>query len=435
MATVSAQGLVTAVMNGTATITASVGSVSQSAMVTVSQTVDSVAVEPAMVTLTAIGETVQLVVTALDRNEHPVKDASVIWRSGDAGIATVSDQGLVTAVMKGTATITASVGSVSQSAMITVSQTVDSVAVEPAMVTLTAIGETVQLVATSRDRNGHPVKDASVTWRSSDEGIATVSDQGLVTAVMKGTATITASVGSVSQNAIITVVDLTLSRDALSMLYFATGGPRWKNNEHWLGDRPFGEWHGVTTDSTGHVTMLALQENDLNGTIPPELGNLGSLQTLWLDGNELSGGIPAELGSLSNLVRISLHGNQLSGGIPGELGRLGNLERLFLSNNRLEGSIPPELGQLVSLEYLSLGGNRLSGGIPSELGGLVRLRYLWLNGNSSLSGPLPLSFTGLVALERLYASDTGLCAPNDDAFLAWLMQIPIKSGIFSCGTE
>lgn len=265
--------------------------------------------------------------------------------------------------------------------------------------------------------------------------VATVSDQGLVTAVMEGTSIITASVGSVTQNATVMVVDLTSTRNALSVLYNATGGPRWKNNEHWLGERPIGDWYGVSTDSTGHVTMLALQENDLIGTIPSELGDLDNLQTLWLDGNELSGGIPRELGSLDYLVRLSLHRNRLSGEIPGELGRLGNLRRLFLSNNRLVGPIPPELGQLGSLEYLSLGGNLLSGGVPSELGGLVRLRYLWLFGNPFLAGQLPLSFTKLEALERLYVGETDLCAPDDPDFLAWLAQVPVKNGVFTCGAE
>ena len=265
--------------------------------------------------------------------------------------------------------------------------------------------------------------------------VATVSDQGLVTAVMDGTAIITARVESVTQNATVTVVDLTSTRNALSVLYNATAGPYWKNNEHWLGDRPIGEWYGVSTDSTGHVTMLGLQENNLIGSIPPELGKLDSLQTLWLDGNGLSGGIPRELGSLDKLVRLSLHRNRLSGEIPGELGRLGNLKRLFLSNNRLEGPIPPELGKLGSLEYLSLGGNLLSGGVPAELGGLVRLEYLWLFRNPFLSGPLPLSLTKLEALERLYVGETELCAPNDAVFQAWLVQIPVKSGVFTCGTE
>lgn len=303
------------------------------------------------------------------------------------------------------------------------------------MAKLTAIGQTVQLNAAVYNNLNSRIPGVTVSWSSMNATVATVSDQGLVTAVMDGTAIITASVGSVTQNATVTVVDLTSTRNALSVLYNATGGPRWKNNEHWLGERPIGDWYGVSTDSTGHVTMLALQENDLIGTIPPEVGDLDSLQTLWLDGNKLSGGIPRALGNLDNLMRLSLHGNRLSGEIPGELGRLGNLKRLFLSNNRLEGPIPPELGQLGRLEYLSLGGNLLSGGVPSELGGLVRLKYLWLFRNPFLSGPLPLSFTRLEALDRLYAGDTDLCAPDDPVFQAWLAQIPIKNGVFTCGTE
>jgi len=61
------------------------------------------------------------------------------------------------------------------------------------------------------------------------------------------------------------------------------------------------------------VTKLNLPFNNLNGIIPPELGNLSNLkELLWLDDNQLSGNIPVELGNLSNLQWLSLYRNQLS---------------------------------------------------------------------------------------------------------------------------
>ena len=56
--------------------------------------------------------------------------------------------------------------------------------------------------------------------------------------------------------------------------------------------------------------------NDLTGPVPPELGNLTTLEELWLDGNKLSGPVPAELGQLVNLQELNLEDNELSGSIP-----------------------------------------------------------------------------------------------------------------------
>ena len=96
---------------------------------------------------------------------------------------------------------------------------------------------------------------------------------------------------------------------------------------------PVSEWFGVDTDYNGRVTELNLEENQLRGEMPPELGNLTSLRRLEIRDNQLSGEIPPELGYLTNLGTLYLLGNQLSGEIPPELGNL-NLIRLLLDHNQ-----------------------------------------------------------------------------------------------------
>ena len=80
-----------------------------------------------------------------------------------------------------------------------------SMEVSPSMAELTALGATVQLNAEVRDQSGRPMDGEPVGWLSSDTLVATVDSQGLVTAVGKGAATITASAGAASGSAIVTV--------------------------------------------------------------------------------------------------------------------------------------------------------------------------------------------------------------------------------------
>ena len=161
-------------------------------------------------------------------------------------------------------------------------------------------------------------------------------------------------------------------RAVLVALYYATNGDGWRRNDNWLTNAPLNEWYGVQASSDGRVLVLDLQRNSLDGDIPPELGNLPSLETLHLGGNALSGAIPPELGSLSRLRLLSVSGNELSGELPPELGNLSNLRLLDLSGNEWTGEIPPELGSLSNLQALYLAGNQLTGCVPDELLGVER---------------------------------------------------------------
>ena len=186
-------------------------------------------------------------------------------------------------------------------------------------------------------------------------------------------------------------------RDVLVALYNATDGDNWGRNFRWLSEYPIGQWHGVSTDGTGRVTVLGLHTNGLKGELPSELGSLTNLQTLSFSGNDLAGAIPAELGNLANLQSLWLRDNQLTGRIPAELGNLSNLQYLWLHENQLTGEIPVELGNLSTLLWLYLNDNQLTGQIPPALGNLTRLTHLYL-ANNQLTGCIPnelLPFRGL----------------------------------------
>ena len=75
-----------------------------------------------------------------------------------------------------------------------------------------------------------------------------------------------------------------------------------------------------------------------------------------------------EVYSVENTTSLDLYDNDLTGSIPPEIGNLTNLTVLNLSYNQLTGSIPPEIWNLTNLTYLILGNNQLTGSIPTEIG-------------------------------------------------------------------
>ena len=135
------------------------------------------------------GETETLVATVMPEN---ATDKSVVWESGNESAATVSQEGLVTAVGEGKATITVktSDGGFSASCEVTVNKkviAVTSVVLGNTELTLVE-GEEEKLAVAVTPENA---TDKSVVWESGNESVATVSQEGLVTAVGEGKATIT----------------------------------------------------------------------------------------------------------------------------------------------------------------------------------------------------------------------------------------------------
>jgi len=323
-------------------------------------------------------------------------------------------------------------------------------------------GRTKGFSALARDASGMALPERVMAWNSSDETVAIVDAEGLVTAVGIGSSSITAtSEGSVAHADINTWSCVWQTEvpetecQALIDFYDAGTQEDWRYSEAWVPTPYPCDWRGVTCDggsvsrimvrsltgsisnsvgdlsnlteldlymnqltgpipsSLGRLSKLSrldLSSNDLSGPIPSELGDLSNLTVLWLYWNELSGPIPQELGRLENLTHLRLDGNQLSGPIPPELGNLEKLLRLSLFDNLLSGPIPPELGNLSRLQSLGLGVSPLSGSIPPELGNLSNLVHLGIT-NTQLSGPIPVELGNLVKLELMNLYGNQLSGP------------------------
>ena len=268
VATVDGSGLVTAVGNGTATITASAGGVSGSAAVTVAQEVSAVAVAPAADTLVT-GDTLRLAAAATDANGHAVAGAEFDWASGDTAVAVVDAAGLVTGVGAGEAEVMATAAGVTGRAALTVvAPAPTAVAVIPDSVALTALGQTAQLTAEVRDQIGRVMEDVRVSWSSADTTVAAVDSAGLVTAIGGGVTTIMATAGEVSATAAVTVMQsagsVTVSPRADTVALGDTlrlVAEAFDENGHALAGAEF-TWSSsnrsvATVDASGLVTGLA----------------------------------------------------------------------------------------------------------------------------------------------------------------------------------
>ena len=202
---VSQAGVITAVALGTVTITAvSVADTTRSAgsTVTVAAVVRSIALTSPSASV-FIGQGLQLSATVVaDAGVSP----QVLWRTGNAAVATVSASGLVTGVAAGQVTITAlSAADTAKRATVSIGVASRPVAIVIMQTQLTlGLGQSAGLTA---QVTGDPNISLGVTWSSANLSVATVSANGLVTAVGQGTTVITATAqADMSRRATLSVV-------------------------------------------------------------------------------------------------------------------------------------------------------------------------------------------------------------------------------------
>ncbi|MDE0073447.1 MAG: Ig-like domain-containing protein [Gammaproteobacteria bacterium] len=418
--TVSSSGLVTAVGNGSATVSASSDPVSATVNFTVEQEVASLTVSPDSAVLSP-RETLRLTADVRDANGNAVTDADVTWLSDDESVATVDAAGLVTGVRPGSAGISAQLPASS----------------------LTA---SARIVVQNRDRAALVAlynATGGATWTNSENWL---TDQpigtwrGVVTDVEGRVTSLNLQVNGLvgplpdELRHLTGLHTLNLSANGLNgtlppyLAEFADLEELNLVSNHFSGPIP------SELSNLARLRSLRLHGNRFSGSIPPELGRLANLEDLGLSGNRLTGTIPANLGNLSRLNELRLHGNLLLGPIPTTLGRLTHLRLLSLCCNQLTGEIPDELGALASLTFLGLHYNQLSGPVPHELGGLHRLQRLYLRSNEQLTGPLPQQFVHL-PLQVFNWVSTDLCSPANARFQEWLAGIDRHEGEGVCSSS
>lgn len=199
VATVSSEGLVTAIALGDAVITASYGGFSDECKVSVVDiAVESVQLNKIELTLIK-GEKETLVATV---SPEEADNAKVTWSSSDESVATVSSEGEVLAVYPGNAVISATAGGITATCdVVVLPSEVESVTLSETSIEIYKDGSYKLIAEILPEGTG-----STVEWTTSDNYIATVADDGTVTGAYPGEAVITATAGDKSATCTVTVL-------------------------------------------------------------------------------------------------------------------------------------------------------------------------------------------------------------------------------------
>ena len=106
-----------------------------------------------------------------------------------------------------------------------------------------------------------------------------------------------------------------------------------------------------------------MDNNKLNGPIPPSIFNITSLEIISLMNNGFSGSLPIGMctHNLHALIGIYLDYNMFIGRIPPSLSQCSQLEELWLDSNNFTEDLPREIGNITKLQTLYIFNNSISG--------------------------------------------------------------------------
>jgi trimeric autotransporter adhesin len=257
-ATVDVNGLVTGVAAGTTSITAALNGITQSMTLTITApTITSISITPEGFTV-PIGISQQFVASAVysDGSSQDLV-SGVTWTSSLLSAATIDANGSATTLAAGTTTITATVGSLTDSTTLTVVPAhLTSISVLPATATM-AVGTLQPFTATGIFDDGSTQLLPSIQWSSSASNVLSITSTGLATAVSTGTSTVTAASGGISGSATVTVTSATLVSLAIAPL----------NSSMPIGATRQFTATGTFNDSTTEDMTLSVLWGSSNGSI------------------------------------------------------------------------------------------------------------------------------------------------------------------------
>ena len=230
IATVTTDGRVRALDNGSTLLHAQSGGLQDTLSVLVEQRAERVVIVPDPVpAIVALGDQVSLAASATDGLGFlvAVPNKAPGWATLDPTFATVDRTGLVTGVGVGTARIVAVMDAARDTVTVAVGDVPATIAIQPSGAALTSLNDTLLLSATVRNSRGNLIQNPAMSWRSSDPAIAHVDTvpSPLAVAVGVGVVRVIATAGSVADTALVTVtnapalIDITSQADTLTSIW------------------------------------------------------------------------------------------------------------------------------------------------------------------------------------------------------------------------
>lgn len=196
----------------------------------------------------------------------------------------------------------------------------------------------------------------------------------------------------------------TTDRDALMALYNSTNGANWTNKTNWGSSSSICNWYGVTCQTPNNPTVVGLElnNNNLKGSIPAEIGCLKNLKSLYMNNNDFTGSaIPSELFSgASSLQYLQLNNNNLSGPIPNTLCTDSFVAYLYLDGNNFNSSIPCSSSSYpVYLREFHGSCSNLTGTLPTWFKNLRYITEVKINCNNNFLCPTPSDYPNIPVLQ------------------------------------
>ena len=201
IATITQEGLLSALKVGKAVVSATVGEVRAECYLTVSVPATGISLDKDHLTFNIGDDGITLVATVAPDD---ATDKTVTWSSSNDAVATVNENGLVSPVGAGEATVSAKCGEFTAECKVTVNVPITGISLDKTSIDLSVGGESITLTATITPDNA---TDKTITWTSSNPEIASVTNEGLVTGLKAGTATISATAGNMKAECIANVTD------------------------------------------------------------------------------------------------------------------------------------------------------------------------------------------------------------------------------------
>ncbi|KAI9186159.1 hypothetical protein LWI28_014274 [Acer negundo] len=154
-----------------------------------------------------------------------------------------------------------------------------------------------------------------------------------------------------------------------------------------------------------HVVSIVLEFNQLSGSLPPELGNLPSLERFLISSNNFSGALPATFAKLTTMKDLRISDNRFSGQIPNFIQNWTKLEKLVVQASGLVGPIPSGIAALEKLSDLRISElNGTEATFPS-LVGMKKMKILILR-SCNIIGKLPEYLGQMTTLKTLMLTFT-----------------------------